>query len=143
MTPTETLARTIYAEARSDGERGMTAVACVVLNRVAHPTWWGRSIETVCRAPAQFSCWNGGDKNYAAMLSVTTADKSYMLALEIAAKAVADKLADIVLGATTYKVTSLPWPKSWGAQVAPLITVGHQTFYALPQRIQPTQKLAA
>ena len=57
-TTIETLARTIWAEARSGGAAAMTHVANVICNRAAFPRWWGRDIASVCLAPEQFSCWN-------------------------------------------------------------------------------------
>ena len=33
----DVLARTLWAEARGEGQAGMEAVACVILNRAAHP----------------------------------------------------------------------------------------------------------
>ena len=132
MTPTETLARTLYGEARGDGADGMTAVASVVLNRVnSGVTWWGHDIETVCLKPWQFSCWIEGNADYDSMLAADESDPSYALALDIAAQAVAGTLADTVNGATTYKVTSLPWPRAWGRECQPVAVVGHQSFYCL------------
>jgi spore germination cell wall hydrolase CwlJ-like protein len=55
------LARTLWAEARSQGGEGMHAVANVILNRAAQPDWWGKDIRSVCLAPYQFSCWNEND----------------------------------------------------------------------------------
>ena len=51
------IARTIYAEAASDGIWGMKAVASVIANRVM-----SRDLDPdrVCLQPFQFSCWNNG-----------------------------------------------------------------------------------
>lgn len=136
----DTVARTIWAEARSDGIAGMTAVANVISNRVSHPSWWGKTWEGVCRARSQFSCWNGGDENYRAMINVKPGDASFDVAVRIASDAIAGRLADTTKGATTYKVTKLPWPQSWGVVVPPLAVVGHQSFYTLQQKSQPTMK---
>ena len=64
----DTLARTIYGEARGEPIRGKEAVAAVVLNRVGRAMerggwWWGSSVAEVCRRPWQFSCWNADDAN--------------------------------------------------------------------------------
>lgn len=55
------LAATTWAEARSEGEDGMRAVAHVMVNRVGDR--FGDSLESVIMAPAQFSAWNRGDPN--------------------------------------------------------------------------------
>ena len=43
----ELLARTLYGEARDQGEEGMTAVGNVVLNRLNKKSWYGDSIEEI------------------------------------------------------------------------------------------------
>ena len=40
----DTLARTLWGEARGEGRAGMQAVANVIRNRAARPGWWGRSV---------------------------------------------------------------------------------------------------
>ena len=72
----DTLARTVWGEARGEGEAGMAAVAAVIRNRIdvsaAHggKYWWGRDWISVCQARSQFSCWNPGDPNRAKLLAV-------------------------------------------------------------------------
>jgi len=109
----------------------MHAVASVVLNRVAKPGWWGHSITSVCLCPFQFSAWNDNDPNLTKLRSVTSADKEFMVALRVAAEAAKGRLPDITHGATSYKVTSLPWPHSWGPERPPLVTIGAHSFYNL------------
>ena len=38
------MARTIYGEARGEGQRGMQAVANVIMNRVKAGSWYGASV---------------------------------------------------------------------------------------------------
>jgi len=52
------LAKTLYFEARGEGERGMRAVATVIYNRAAGNV---AKFATVCLAPKQFSCWKSHD----------------------------------------------------------------------------------
>jgi spore germination cell wall hydrolase CwlJ-like protein len=131
------LARTIWGESRGEGETGMIAVACVVLNRVRESQeiggihWWGRDIVSVCRARAQFSCWNPGDPNRAKLLAVDLSDPEFRLARKVAEDAVAGDLDDPTFGATSYKLASLPWPYSWGHFRTPLVTIGKHAFYNL------------
>ncbi len=131
------LARTIWGEARGEGEAGMIAVAAVVLNRVrislAHDGrfWWGNSIETVCKARAQFSCWNPGDPNRAKLLSVGDRDAAFGIAKKVAADGAAGGLVDPTFDATTYKAAALPWPHNWGRPRLPLIEIGRLAFFNL------------
>jgi spore germination cell wall hydrolase CwlJ-like protein len=55
------LAATMWGEARSEGPDGMRAVGHVIVNRVGDR--FGADLETVIRAPKQFSAWNLGDPN--------------------------------------------------------------------------------
>ncbi len=55
------LAATTWAEARSEGEEGMRAVAHVIVNRIGPR--FGEDISTVVLSPKQFSSWNLHDPN--------------------------------------------------------------------------------
>lgn len=55
------LAATTWAEARSEGEDGMRAVAHVIVNRIGPR--FGENLATVIYTPMQFSAWNPGDPN--------------------------------------------------------------------------------
>jgi spore germination cell wall hydrolase CwlJ-like protein len=55
------LAATAWAEARSEGELGMRAVAHVIVNRIGER--FGDDLQTVILSPKQFSAWNLGDPN--------------------------------------------------------------------------------
>jgi spore germination cell wall hydrolase CwlJ-like protein len=55
------LAATTWAEARSEGELGMRAVAHVIVNRIGDR--FGDDLQTVVLSPKQFSSWNLGDPN--------------------------------------------------------------------------------
>lgn len=56
------LALTVFAEASGEPELGQVAVAWVVKHRAAR---WRQTIQLVCLAPRQFSCWWGTDPNSA------------------------------------------------------------------------------
>lgn len=133
----DTLARTLWGEARGEGREGMEAVAAVIANRIdislalGGRHWWGRDWVTVCRAKAQFSCWNPGNPNRPKLLTVDDSDPAFRLAREVAADAIADRIEDPTFRATSYKVASLPWPYSWGHFRLPLVEIGHHAFYDL------------
>jgi len=135
----DTLARTLWGEARGEGEAGMIAVAAVIRNRIdvsaAHGGrhWWGFDWLTVCRAKAQFSCWNPGDPNRAKLLAVDDGDAAFRLAEQVAADAIAGRITDPTFGATSYKVAATPWPYAWGHFRQPLVEIGRHAFYNLSQ----------
>jgi N-acetylmuramoyl-L-alanine amidase len=125
------MARTLWGEARSEGERGMQAVANVILYRAEHPGWWGVDIETVCKKKYQFSCWLQNDPNREKLIAVDDSDPEFAIALKVARQAIDGELEDITNGATHYKVTSLPWPADWGAPSPPVAVIGHHSFFRM------------
>ena len=134
-TATDTLARTLWGEARGepDADAGMRAVAHVVLNRCDHPGWWGRTPEEVCRKPSQFSCWNWGDPNRPKLLAATGNDALFALATAIATELLAMPApsrtrADTTGGATHYFARSIR-PPYWAAQATLCARIGNHLFY--------------
>ena len=127
--PVETLARTVWGEARGEGRTGMVAVASVIKNRADHPRWWGHNIVSVCTDPYQFSCRNRTDPNYPKLLSVTASDPQYAEALDIAAGVIAGTTPDAVQGATRYYDSRMPIPPSWAVGHTPLCQIGHHLFF--------------
>ena len=131
----DTLARTLWGEARGEGEAGMIAVAAVVRNRVDISArlggrhWWGHDWIGVCRARGQFASWNPGNPNRAKLLTVRGSDPDFRLAKRIAADAIAGRVDDPTYGATAYRVADQPWPYTWGHFRLPLAEIGLHAFY--------------
>lgn len=132
----DVLARTLWGEARGEGDIGLEAVACVVLNRVKIAQerggfWWGNNIIQVCQKPYQFSCWNRSDPSYKKLQAVTEQDLYFATAKRIATRAVIGKIADITKGATHYHATYVaPY---WAKGEKPTITIGNHIFYRLTE----------
>lgn len=122
------LARTIYGEARGEGERGMQIVANIVMNRVAEETWYGDGVQGVCLKDKQFSCWNIGDPNRAKIINIEPGDNSvFDLAYDIAARAVAGELPDLTSGGNHYHTKSInPY---WAKSMAVAGSYGDHIFY--------------
>lgn len=130
----DTLARTLWGEARGEGPKGMEAVASVILNRVQVAEakggyWWGKDIISVCQKPYQFSCWNRSDPNYKQLVAVTEKDIHFATAARIARRAVAGTLKDTTGGADHYHATSIT--PDWAAGQKPTAMIGHHIFYKL------------
>lgn len=123
----DTLARTIFGEARSESLQGQVAVAWVVLNRVARPRWWGHTIEEVCLKPMQFSCWNYDDPNRVKLIAASLEDRAFLAAFGAAALAMSDTLHDPTQGATHYYATYIPRP-SWAEDMQPTVSIGLHQF---------------
>lgn len=124
----DVLARTLWGEARGEGAQGMRAVACVVMNRVKAPGWWGRDVQGVCRKPFQFSCWNSNDPNREKLLAVTEDDGHFALARLIAEQAIRGEVADFTGGATHYfaKGATIPF---WARGMKPCAVIGRHLFF--------------
>lgn len=123
-------ARTVWAEARGEGELGMLAVAHVINNRAVDPgrDWWGDSIAEVCLKPWQFSCWNELDPNRGKLLRVGLEDPQYRIALRCCL-AVLTGAADPTVGADHYHTLSIA--PVWARGRARIATIGRHAFYRL------------
>ena len=130
----DTLARTLWGEARGEGTAGMQAVANVVLNRVEIARkkgkfWWGNSIIEVCHKPYQFSCWNRSDPSFRKLQAVDEKNLYFVTALRIARRALAGALEDVTNGATHYHADYVePY---WARGQTPIKTIGRHIFYKL------------
>lgn len=132
----DTLARTMWGEARGEGSVGMQAVAAVVMNRVEigkarRGYWWGDSVITVCQKPYQFSCWNKEDANFRKILAVEKTDHVFALALEMARRAIAGCLRDPTDGATHYHAAGVS--PAWSKKEKPRAVIGRHIFYRLQE----------
>lgn len=129
----DTLARTIYGEARGELVRGKEAVAAVIMNRVRRAKergghyWWGSTTDDVCRKPWQFSCWNENDPNLARIKAVGRDNRNFQSCLRIARRALAGTLKDPTNGATHYHAKGVHPP--WARNRKPSAEIGHHRFY--------------
>lgn len=99
----DTLARTLYGEARGEDKQGRIAVACVVLNRVKKQKMCGwrivagqkvPTIDATCLKKWQFSCWNENDPNRKIITDISLDNKRFAECYEIATAAVDGLLED-------------------------------------------------
>lgn len=64
----ENFALTLFGEARGEPIEGIVAVASSIRNRLQLQYRGAKTYTDVCRAPAQYSCWNTNDPNYATLM---------------------------------------------------------------------------
>ena len=124
----DTLARTLWAEARGEGTRGMHAVANVVMNRVAARRW-ANDVIGVIKQPRQFSPWTRTDPQHSRMLAVTVADPQFREAQAIAMKAVLGDLEDITGGADHFHTRTVS--PAWSRGRTPVAEIGRHVFFRL------------
>lgn len=126
------MALTMWGEARGDGEAGMRAVGHVIDNRRRAKRQGAYVTDTVSEA-WQFSCWNPGDPNRAAMLEVDALPRDgrdyrlWLAARRIADEILAGRSADPTGGALFYHVEGLS--PDWSAGLTPDRRIGRHVFF--------------
>ena len=136
----ETLARSIWGEARGEIDEGQVAVAWVMRNRViaarafilrinrTHPLFGDGTLLGACRAPRQFSAWNVDDGNRAKLLQLGFDDAAYCRAFAIAAQVCGGLTPDPTNGATHYHRHDIE--PVWAKSMKPKALIGAHMFYA-------------
>lgn len=130
------LAATAWAEARSEGELGMRAVAHVMVNRIG--ARFGEDLQTVILAPKQFSAWNLGDPNrplaqHPERYATGGLDKvTWVAAQEIAREVLSGQSIDPTGGALFYHTRAVhpAWDRFGKGR---LIIGAHVFFHDVPQ----------
>ena len=132
----ETLAFTIYGEARGETDAGKIAVAHVILNRFNKAKQnknkakqFGSTIKEVCLKKWQFSCWNPNDPNLDKILNVKESDPIFAQCLKLADKVVGGEFSDMTNGATHYHSIHVEFPKSWGEKKESCSRINNHLFY--------------
>ncbi len=142
MTDLETMALTVWAEARGESPNGQRAVAWVIRNRLNNPGWWSRqrgdgipddTLAAVCRDPWQFSCWNPIDPNRARLDNPKTRERPDYLAILKLCIAVMDsqRSEDPTKGADHYCTSAVVRHTRWARGRTPVAVIGHHHFYRI------------
>ncbi|MDO4161878.1 MAG: cell wall hydrolase [Pseudomonadota bacterium] len=137
MDDLQILARTLFGEARGEGDEGIEAVACVVMNRYQAKKWFtgyevknGKKIPSIaqtCLKKAQFSCWNKNDANYKLLIQPDLQAYGFKKCLKIAEKALSGGLIDFTNGALFYHTRQVK--PVWAKNKAPCYVTGNHLFY--------------
>lgn len=134
-----TLAMTIYGEARGESRTGKLLVGQVVLNRVNDPhkrKWFGfkdgeATIQSVCTAPSQFSCFNKNDPNRYKLLDPHTYD--YLECIKAARIVLDGAFPDLTKESTHYFNPNVADPFASGAwkreKMLKTVSCGNHDFY--------------
>lgn len=138
------LARTVFGEASGETLVGQIAVAWTARHRAEiaalyqrahgrwHPHFGDGSLARAVQAHDQYSCWNGGDRNYFRMRSVTLNDPAYQQAHYVAVGVIQGNLADALPATTHYynPKIAIP-PPAWSYPPAQCDgSIGNHAFFS-------------
>lgn len=119
MSEVDTVASTLWLEARGEGREGIRAVASVIVNRAKRS---GKSHAYECLKRKQFSCWNGRVRS----VPRNAKGKTWEFCKSVAAQVVAGKFA-VTNNATHYYNFNVCNPK-WGRTMKNVVVVGNHRF---------------
>lgn len=129
----EIMALTIYGEARGEPYLGKVAVGSVILNRVDHRDWDGKTIKEVCLKHKQFSCFNEKDDNYPILSNIAqnptleaSRNRVFKICLDIATDMIAGKIERITEGLDYHAVGTTPY---WQPTKKRVDKIGRHIFY--------------
>lgn len=126
------MALTMWGEARGEGEEGMRAVGHVIRNRWLAERYGAYVTDTVSQA-YQFSCWNAGDPNHAAMLRIdelaadSDGHRQWQTAKRLANEILAGRSSDPTAGALFYHTDAVQ--PAWSRGVTPVARIGDHLFF--------------
>lgn len=128
------LALTIWREARGESKDVQEGIACVILNRVKRPSWWGTDVMSVCFKKWQFSSLTDpNDKQLTTWPK--SEDCSWLQCLGVAWYALRGKITNPVPGADSYYDISITAPK-WATVDVFVKQIGRVKFYNLDRDIE-------
>lgn len=121
--------RTIYGEARNQGEDGMQAVAWVIANRFNAGKWYtARTVAGTCLKPMQFSCWNRTDPNFVLIVNMSDTDPLLVdCVLYIRNALSSNSSEDPTHGSTFYHTENIT--PSWAHTMKKTVQIGAHIFY--------------
>jgi hypothetical protein len=128
----DTLARTLWGEARERSLPALEALAGLVLNRAAAGRRtgagrWPATIGEACLQPGEFAAWQRDPGGRCPAADVTEADRFFVLCRRVAREAVSGGLRDPTGGATL--VHPREAPPGWADGHTPAAVIGGLCFY--------------
>lgn len=121
------LALVVYKEARGEILQAQIAVAYSILNRVAHPGWWGSSLSAVIGKKWQYSSMTApGDPQLG--LFPKRGDGAFDQCMNVAGMVLNNQVANPVPGADSYYDTSIA-PPAWATPDSFVKQIGKLIFH--------------
>ncbi len=122
----ETLAKTVWGEARGEELVGMVAVAWAVKNRTLRKPWPDSYLE-VCLQPWQFSVWNHRDPTFPILVKGPEDSDAYQVATWVALGVVLGIIDDPTGGADHYHNKDVM--PHWAINMQQTVEIGDHVFY--------------
>jgi spore germination cell wall hydrolase CwlJ-like protein len=120
---------TVWREARGASPECQAAVTYSILNRAAHPAWWGKSLYDVITAKWQYSSIAApGDLQLWMYPKLT--DPSFIAVCRIVDNAISGNIPNPAPGADSYFDQSIAPPK-WATDNKLVAHIGRIKFYNL------------
>lgn len=119
MTSEETIASTLWFEARGEGRKGIDAVASVIANRAKKS---GKTMAYECLRPLQFSCWNNRKRVVPSKANGAVWDYCKKVAKEMVGGSF--KVTNNATHYYNFKICS----PSWGKKMTDVVVVGNHRF---------------
>ena len=125
------MALTLWREASNQTRDAQTGVAQSIMNRVAHPGWWGHDIMSVVFDPHQYSSMSQlGDPNL--IRWPASNDLIWLQCLQVAASVISGTTTDLVNGADSYYDCSIDAP-DWATPNNFTVRIGNFNFHKVRQ----------
>ena len=132
------LARTLYMEARNQGEIGIDAVASVILNRAGGEI---KNFPSVCLKKSQFSCWNKiknkDAKHYTITIPISVLRKNnkdsemWTYCQFVAGQMLNNEFKSTIGLRNSYHTTSVN--PDWSSSMKNVVVIGKHKFGYLPE----------
>lgn len=130
--------RTVWMEARGEGEEGMLGVAYALMNRVRSNSWLDGSgihrdgpvgIASCCMLREQFSSWNTGNSQRQLAADVGDYDPVLVECRVAMGKAISQTVPDPTGGAMHYHDARMEQYPPWTVGATFTVQIGHHRFY--------------
>lgn len=128
------LALLVYREARGESHEAKIAVAHTVLNRVAHPTWWGNDVVSVITKKWQYSSLTD-PKDPQLTVWPKASDHIFEECLTVASLVLSGIYNAPLKGIDSYHDSSIPAPK-WATPDTFVGQLGKLKFYNVDRDVE-------
>ena len=124
------LALTVWREARGESSVAKLAVAYSILDRVTHPTWWGRDVQSVVFKRWQYSSLTAPNDPQLVTWPLDSSDLAWIDCLLQATAALANTSPNPAPMADSYFDESIA-PPAWAQPKMFVRQIGRLKFYNL------------